>query len=106
MYSITALWTAAHHKIPVAFVMLSNRAYRILKLNMVDYLGPAARGREFVAMDLVDPDLRFDRMAESMGVLGLRVDKPADLASTLRKAIEHDGPSLVDVVMESPVPIP
>jgi thiamine pyrophosphate-dependent acetolactate synthase large subunit-like protein len=57
-------------------------------------------------MDLTDPELRFDRMAESMGVLGFRVDKPADLASTLRKAIEHDGPSLVDVVMESPVPIP
>ena len=106
MYSISALWTAAHHKLPVTYVMLNNAAYRILKLNMVEYLGQAARGRKFVAMDLTDPELRFDRMAESMGVLGFRVDKPADLASTLRKAIEHDGPSLVDVVMESPVPIP
>lgn len=106
MYSISALWTAAHHKLPVTYVMLNNAAYRILKLNMVEYLGKGARGRKFVAMDLTDPALRFDRMAESMGVLGLRVDKPADLAPTLRKAIEHDGPSLVDVVMESPVPIP
>jgi benzoylformate decarboxylase len=57
-------------------------------------------------MDLTDPELRFDRMAESMGVPGFRVDKPGDLAATLRKAIAHDGPSLVDVVMESPVPIP
>src|SRR5438445_226254 len=48
MYSISALWTAAHHKIPVCFVMLSNRSYRILKLNMIDYLGPAAGGRELV----------------------------------------------------------
>jgi benzoylformate decarboxylase len=106
MYSISALWTAAHHKLPVTYVMLNNAAYRILKLNMVEYLGKGARGRKFVAMDLTDPELRFDRMAESMGVLGFRVDKPADLAPTLRKAIEHDGPSLVDVVMESPVPIP
>ena len=64
MYSITALWTAAHHRIPVTYVMLSNRAYRILKLNMLEYLGPEAPRREFVAMDLVDPELRFDRMAE------------------------------------------
>jgi thiamine pyrophosphate-dependent acetolactate synthase large subunit-like protein len=106
MYSISALWTAAHHKLPVTYVMLNNAAYRILKLNMVEYLGQAARGRKFVAMDLTDPELRFDRMAESMGVLGFRVDRPEDLAPTLRKAIEHDGPSLVDVVMESPVPIP
>jgi benzoylformate decarboxylase len=106
MYSISALWTAAHHKLPVTYVMLNNAAYRILKLNMVEYLGKAARGRPFVAMDLTDPELRFDRMAESMGVLGFRVERPDDLAGTLRKAIEHDGPSLVDVVMESPVPIP
>jgi benzoylformate decarboxylase len=106
MYSISALWTAAHHRLPVTYVMLNNAAYRILKLNMVEYLGPAARGRRFVAMDLTDPELRFDRMAESMGVAGFRVDRPEDLAPTLRKAIDHDGPSLVDVVMESPVPIP
>ncbi len=106
MYSISALWTAAHHRIPVTYVMLNNAAYRILKLNMVEYLGKAARGRGFTAMDLTDPELRFDRMAESMGVAGFRVDKPADLAPTLCKALEIDGPSLVDVVMESPVPIP
>ena len=106
MYSITALWTAAHHKIPVTFVMLNNAAYRILKLNMVEYLGPAVRGRKFVAMDLTDPALRFDRMAESMGVPGRRVEQPDELAPALREAIAFDGPSLVDVVMESPVPIP
>jgi benzoylformate decarboxylase len=106
MYAITALWTAAHHRLPVTYVMLNNAAYRILKLNMVEYLGTAARGRKFVAMDLTDPELRFDRMAESMGVRGRRVERPEDLGPALREAIAHPGPSLVDVVMESPVPIP
>lgn len=105
MYSITALWTAAHHNIPVAFVMLSNRAYRILKLNMVDYLGPVGKGREFVGMDLVDPELRFDRLAEAMGVPAKRVERLDDLAPALDEAISHqNGPFLVDVVIESPVP--
>jgi benzoylformate decarboxylase len=107
MYSITALWTAAHHKIPVTFVMLGNAAYRILKLNMVEYLGEGMRGRKFVGMDLTDPDLRFDKMAEAMGVPGIRVEQPADLAGALREAIGRtDGPSLVDVALESPVSIP
>ena len=106
MYSISALWTAAHHKLPVTYVMLNNAAYRILKLNMVEYLGTAARGRKFVAMDLTDPELRFDRMAEAMGVWGRRVETPDQLAPTLKDALAQDGPSLIDVAMESPVPIP
>ena len=107
MYSITALWTAAHHKIPVTYVMLGNGSYRILKLNMVEYLGSAARGRKFVAMDLVDPVLRFDKMAESMGVPALRVEQPDDLAGALKEGIGHkDGPFLIDVALEGPVPIP
>jgi benzoylformate decarboxylase len=104
MYSITALWTAAHHRIPATFVMLNNGAYRILKLNMLEYLGPAAAGRQFIAMDLTDPELRFDRIAESMGVPGRRVGRPEELAPALGEALAHDGPALVDVVMESPVP--
>src|SRR6185295_8299187 len=52
MYSISALWTAAHHKIPVTYVMLSNASYRILKLNMIEYLGSGIKGRRFVGMDL------------------------------------------------------
>jgi thiamine pyrophosphate-dependent acetolactate synthase large subunit-like protein len=106
MYSITALWTAAHHKIPVTYVMLSNRAYRILKLNMVEYLGEGAAGRDFVAMDLIDPELRFDRMAESMGVPARRVERPEDLPAALDEAVNHrDGPFLVDVLIESPIPL-
>jgi len=56
-------------------------------------------------MDLVEPDLRFDRLAEAMGVPGRRVERPEELAPVLAEAIRHEGgPFLVDVVLESPVP--
>ena len=106
MYSITALWTAAHHRLPVTWVILSNASYRILKLNMIEYLGQqVASARQFTAMDLTDPSLRFDRMAEAMGVPAWYVNDPAKLAPTLREAMST-GPSLVHVDMESPLPLP
>jgi benzoylformate decarboxylase len=57
-------------------------------------------------MDLIDPELRFDRIAESMGVPSKRVERPEDLAPVLQDAIGHTGgPFLVDVVLESPIPL-
>ena len=78
----------------------------VLAARFMDRLGKGIRGRKFVEMDLTDPELRFDRMAESMGVPGRRVENPDDLAPALKEALAHNGPSLIDVVMESPVPIP
>ena len=59
MYSIQALWTAAHHDLAVVFVILDNREYRILKHNMDVYrqrFGVQV-GRPYVHMDLAKPDL-------------------------------------------------
>jgi benzoylformate decarboxylase len=56
-------------------------------------------------MDLNEPPLRFDRLADAMSVPSRRVERPADLAPALREAFAHDGPYLVDVVLEGGVPI-
>jgi pyruvate dehydrogenase (quinone) len=37
-------------------------------------------------------------MANAMGVLGIRVEASEDLEPALRRAFNHDGPVLVDVV--------
>ncbi len=104
MYTIQTLWTAAHHKVPVTWVICNNRSYRILKLNMLQYLGEAAAGRRFVAMDLTDPDLDFARIAASFGVPGERVEHPDQLGPALRRAFAAGGPALVDVVIDGTVP--
>ena len=97
MYSITALWTAAHHKIPAVFVVCDNSSYQILKQNVLDYLGPKGPGRKFVEMDLADPPLRFDKLAEAMGVHGERVEKPEQIRPALLRALSLGAPALVDV---------
>jgi benzoylformate decarboxylase len=103
MYTVSALWTAAHHKIPVTWIVVNNASYRILKQNLVDYLGPAGTDRRFVELDLTDPPLRYDRIAESMGVHGRRVERPEDIRPALEEAFALGAPALVDVAVQGDV---
>jgi len=103
LYTIQSLWTAAHHKIPVTWVIANNKSYRILKLNMLEHLGEGAAGREFVAMDLVDPPLDFAQIAASFGVKGARIEHPDEIGDALREAQGSGEPRLLDIVIEGDV---
>jgi benzoylformate decarboxylase len=106
MYTIQALWTAAHHNIGAKFVICNNRSYRILKLNILQYW----RERQFperlfpASFDITEPDLRFDVLAQGMGVPSVRVETPAEIEPAIRQALAHDGPFLIDLVITNEVP--
>jgi benzoylformate decarboxylase len=61
-YTIQALWTAAHHKIPVTWVVANNRSYRILQAGCSGVPRRGAAGR-FRQMDMTDPELDFSKIA-------------------------------------------
>ncbi len=103
LYTVQALWTAAHHRVPVTWIIANNQSYRILKLNMLDYLGEGAARREFVAMDLTDPPLDFSRIAASFGVKGARVEHPDEIGDAVREAQAAQEPRLIDIVIDGDV---
>ena len=102
MYSIQALWTAAHHDLAVVFLILNNREYRILKHNMDTYRQRfgAKPERGYPHMDLVSPDLGFVEIARGMGVEGARVARPDDLRPAIDNALAAGRPFLLDVAIE------
>jgi benzoylformate decarboxylase len=102
MYSIQALWTAAHHDLAVIFVILDNREYRILKHNMDAYrqrFGVRVE-RPYAHMDLGKPEISFVDIARGMGVAASRVTRPGELAPALAAALGAGGPYLLDVMVE------
>ena len=105
MYSIQALWTAAHHRLPIVFVILANAEYRILKHNLDIYRRrfEVATNHPYVQMDLVDPPLGFVEMAAGMGVAGVRVTEPDELAAAVREALDSGAPRLIEVAVEGKV---
>ena len=95
MYSIQALWTAAHLKLPITYIIANNASYRILKERVMPYQKEA----KFIAMDLRDPRIDFVTLAQSMGVSAQRVTEPGAIDSALRQAYQTNGPTLVEVVV-------
>jgi benzoylformate decarboxylase len=98
MYSIQALWTAAQHKLPLTVVVINNAGYGAMRS-----FSQVMQVRNVPGLDL--PDIDFVRIAEGMGCDAVRVNKAADLAPALSRAITHQGVSLVDVIVDAAVPM-
>ncbi len=77
--------------LPVKLVVFSNSTLGFVELEM------KAAGLVDFATELVNPN--FAQLAESAGLLGRRVEKPEDLHAALKEALSHDGPAMVEVLV-------
>ena len=97
MYTLQALWTQAREGLNVTTVVLSNRSYAILNMELhrvgADAGGPLARR----LLDLTDPDLDFCDLARGMGVPARRVENAEDLTTALESGFDEPGPTLIQV---------
>ncbi|MEZ5730296.1 MAG: thiamine pyrophosphate-binding protein [Burkholderiaceae bacterium] len=95
LYSVQGMWTAAHFRRPVTFVIVNNRSYRIIKERLV-----ALRGTDrFTAMDLRDPAIDFMALARGFGLSAARVTDAAEVGAAIRDAIASGAPSLIELVV-------
>ena len=100
LYTPQALWTMAHHQIPVVSVILNNASYLILKSGMASMQGKAVKHDIWPAMDIVDPRVDFLSLARVFDVDAERVENVDDIAPAVRKAAASGGPALVEVVVD------
>jgi thiamine pyrophosphate-dependent acetolactate synthase large subunit-like protein len=111
MYTIQALWTAAHYQLPILAVICNNASYNIIKLEMLRLQGTlASRGKATLesVTGLGGPRLDFASLAEGMGVKGWTIRETADLLPNLKAALETcraGVPALVDVHLTA-LPVP
>jgi acetolactate synthase I/II/III large subunit len=106
MYAPGALWTAAHHKIPLLTIMNNNRAYHqeVMHLQRMAAWRNRRMDRWHIATTIRDPFVSFAKLADSMGVAGIGpIENPADLAPALKRGIDivkRGEPVVIDVVMQ------
>ncbi len=95
MYGVQALWTAAHFKLPVIYVIANNRSYRIIKERLVSMRSTD----RFTGMDIRDPEIDFTGLAKSMGLHAERVSAPKGIVPALKAALATGGTCLIEVMV-------
>ena len=108
MYAPGALWTAAHHRIPLLLVMHNNRAYHQEVMHIQRMSSRRQRAvktaSEGVGLAINNPNIDYATLARSMGLYGEGpITNPKDLGPALKRAVERvekGEPALVDVVTQ------
>jgi benzoylformate decarboxylase len=98
MYSIQALWTAAQRKLPLTVVVINNAGYGAMRS-----FSQVMQVRNVPGLDL--PGIDFVRIAEGLGCGAVRVGKASELALALTRGLAHHGVSLIEVMVDSAVPL-
>jgi len=106
MFTPGALWTAAHHRIPLLYVVHNNRAYHqeVMYVQMMAAKRQRGIGRAHIGNTITDPNVDFAKLAASMGVHAEGpITDPSELGPALRRAVtvvKGGAPALVDVISQ------
>ena len=98
MYSIQALWTAAQRKLPLTVVVINNQGYGAMRS-----FSQVMQVRNVPGLDM--PGIDFVKIAQGMGCDTARVAKSSELTAALKRALSHKGTSVVEVMVDSAVPV-
>ena len=106
MMSPGILWTAAHHKIPILYIVHNNRAWHQEYMHVQRMAQRNQRGieRAHIGTTMIDPNIDFTSLAKAMGVYSPgQVSDPKDFGPALQKAlavVKMGEPALIDVVSQ------
>jgi pyruvate dehydrogenase (quinone) len=87
------LVTLAQHDLPVKVVVMRNDVLGLIKWEQMAFLGNPQFGVELAPVDFV-------KVAEACGLRGVRIEDPARVGDQLSEALSHDGPVLIEAVVD------
>jgi acetolactate synthase-1/2/3 large subunit len=98
LYTLQSWWTMAREGLDVTTVLLNNRSYAILNMELAR-VGAAGGERARAMLDLSRPDLDFVSLARGMGMSAARATTADELVTELERALASPGPSVVEVMV-------
>jgi acetolactate synthase-1/2/3 large subunit len=100
MYTLQSLWTMARERLDVTIVILANRRYRILEIEMRRTGAGAVGPRAAEMIDLTHPEPDWIKLSEGLGVQAVRTTTADDFIREFGAAMREPGPRLIEAVLE------
>ncbi|MCL6563339.1 MAG: sulfoacetaldehyde acetyltransferase, partial [Firmicutes bacterium] len=91
--SLHEVATAVEQELPVVACVFTNREWGAEMKNQVDYYA-----QRFVGTPIRTPD--FAKVAEAMGALGLRVERPEAVGEAVQAALQARRPAVVEILVD------
>ena len=99
MYTVQGLWTAARENLHVITLLLNNKSYAILNMEL-DRVGATAQSeRSRSLLSLERPLMDFTAMGRSLGVNSVRAEDNETLVKEFKRALAEPGPHLIEVML-------
>ena len=100
MYTLQSLWTMARERLDVTTVILANRRYRILDIEMRRTGAGTAGPRADAMIDLAHPELDWIKLAEGLGVQAARAATADEFIREFGAAMREPGPRLIEAALD------
>jgi acetolactate synthase-1/2/3 large subunit len=104
MYTIQALWSMARENTDVTVVILNNRSYAILNIELARVGAGQPTPKTLSMLDLSRPDIDFVALAEGLGIPASRATSAEDFHQQFADAMEGEGPCLIEAMVEQQMP--
>jgi acetolactate synthase-1/2/3 large subunit len=104
MYTMQALWSIARENADVTVVIMNNRSYAILNIELARVGAGQPTPKALAMLDLSNPDIDWVALAEGMGVPATRANNAEDFHQQFADAMEGQGPCLIEAMVIQQMP--
>lgn len=100
MYTVQALWSMARENTDVTVVIMNNRSYAILNIELARVGAGKPTPKTLSMLDLSQPDIDWVSLAEGMGIPASRAQNAEQFHQQFAVAMEGEGPCLIEAMVD------
>ena len=104
MYTVQALWSMAREETDVTVVILNNRSYAILNIELARVGAGQPTPKTLSMLDLSRPDIDWVSLSKGMGVPASRATTAEEFHEQFAQAMAEKGPRLIEAMVVQEMP--